>query len=107
MQFLVYRATRPPLPRGLSYPYVSLFQDNWDDFGWRCRFIATLHRSDDEDDDVDLGAIRIATDGDAFRVPQRDLPAVLEKLPARSASLGESIAYYRRIGDMPLRLRNA
>ncbi len=52
---------------------------------------------------MDLGAVRIAADGGQFRV--RTLPAVLEKLPPKSASLGESLAYYRGIGSLPSRLR--
>ena len=55
MQFLLYR-TRSPLPqKGLTYPYVSLYQDAWDDFGWQCRFLATLHRS--KEDKIELGAV--------------------------------------------------
>lgn len=100
MQILVYHARNPPFLAGLEYPYISLFQDNWDDFGWKCRFIARLHRSETEE--LDLGALRISADGDQFRVKQ--LPVVLAGLPPRSASLGESIAYYRRIGDLPQRL---
>jgi energy-coupling factor transporter ATP-binding protein EcfA2 len=102
MQFLVYQRTSIRHANGLTYPYVSLYQDNWDDFGWKCRFLARLHRS--KDDEVDLGAVRISADGDQFRA--KNLPAVLDELPARSASLGESIAYYRRIGNLPTRLRS-
>ncbi|MDO8838451.1 MAG: AAA family ATPase [Parvibaculum sp.] len=85
----------------LRHPYISLFQDNWDDFGWKCRFEATLHLSEDEE--VDLGPLRIAADDNAFRV--HDLPTVLDQLPARSASLGESVAYYRKIRGLLPRTR--
>lgn len=102
MQFLIYQGRAvPPPTKGLTYPYVSLYQDSWDDFGWKCRFVATLHRS--KNDEVDLGAVRISADGGQFRA--KALPVVLDKLPPRSASLGESIAYYRRIGNLPRRLR--
>lgn len=104
MQFLVYHRRRTvPRLADISYPYVSLYQDNWDDFGWKCRFVATLHLSADEE--VDLGPLRIATHDNGFRIS--DLPAILDKLPPQSASLGESIAYYRRIGNLraPLRRR--
>lgn len=101
MQFLIYRARSEPVLKGLTYPYVSLYQDAWDDFGWKCRFLATLHRSKDES--VDLGAVRIAVRDKGFR--GGDLPELLEKLPANAASLGESIAYYRRIGELPDTLR--
>ena len=102
MQFLVYRSRSVPVLDGLTYPYVSLYQDAWDDFGWKCRFIATLHRRQNEK--VDLGAVRIAVGDTGFR--GGDLPATFEKLPANAASLGESIAYYRRIGELPDRLRS-
>jgi energy-coupling factor transporter ATP-binding protein EcfA2 len=101
MQFLIYQGRTIPHVKGLTCPYVSLYQDNWDDFGWKCRFLARIHRS--KDDEVDLGAVRISANGDQFRA--ESLPVVLDKLPARSASLGESIAYYRRIGSLPSRLR--
>ena len=101
MQFLVYKTRSVPALKGLTYPYVSLYQDAWDDFGWKCRFIATLHRSKDEN--IDLGAVRIAVRDRGFRGD--DLPEILEKLPPNAASLGESIAYYRRVGELPDRLR--
>jgi energy-coupling factor transporter ATP-binding protein EcfA2 len=101
MQFLVYRTRSTPTQKGLTYPYVSLYQDNWDDFGWKCRFLATLHRG--KDDEVELGAVRIAVGDKGFR--GGELPALIEKLPANAASLGESIAYYRRIGGLPEKLR--
>lgn len=102
MQILVYHKRRTvPQLEGLRYPFISLYQDAWDDFGWKARFLATLHL--DEEEEVDLGALRIASRGNAYRV--EDMPAVLEKLPKNSASLGESIAYYRRIGAMPAPMR--
>lgn len=103
MQFVIYYGRRVPTVEGLEYPYISLFQDNWNDFGWKCRFVATLHR--DEDREIELGPVRISADGDDFHL--KDLPAVLEALPKRSASLGESIAYYRRLRDLPQKVRSA
>jgi predicted ATPase len=102
MQFLIYHGRNAPMNR-LDYPYVSLYQDNWNDFGWRCRFLATLHRG--EDQLIELGPLRISADGHEFHL--QGLPTVLDKLPARSASLGESIAYYRRLRDLPRKLRSA
>ena len=102
MQFLIYRTNAVPERRNVEFPYVSLYQDNWDDFGWRCRFIATLHQSETEE--TSLGAVRIAKGGESFR-GGKQLPVVLEKLPTNSASLGESIAYYRRLQHLPAKLR--
>lgn len=97
MQILVYRKRRTvPQLAEIEYPFISLFQDAWDDFGWKARFLAVLHVS--ANDEIDLGAVRIASRERAFRVD--DLPVILDRLPKASASLGESIAYYRRIRGM-------
>jgi hypothetical protein len=101
MQFLIYRASKEPTLKGLKFPYVSLYQDAWDDFGWKCRFIATLHLSKDQS--TDLGALRIASANSGFRAD--DLPSILARLPTKAASLGESVAYYRRIGELPAKYR--
>jgi predicted ATPase len=102
VQILVYHKRRTvPQLASVEYPFISLYQDAWDDFGWRVRFLATIHVT--EDDEIDLGAVRIATRDEGFRV--QDMPVVLDKLPRLSASLGESIAYYRRIGAMALSMR--
>src|SRR3954451_3115685 len=97
MQFFIYggRAS-PPRSNDLKYPYVTLYQDNWDDFGWKCRFIATIHLS--KGNEVDLGALRIASNNRSFRI--RELPAIINKFPPKTASLGESIAYYRKLRDL-------
>lgn len=104
VQILIYqrRRTVPSRP-DLAYPYVSLYQDNWDDYGWKCRFLATLHLSEHEE--VDLGPMRIAARDEAFR--GRDLPTVIERLPPLSASLGESVAYYRRLRSLRPAIRRA
>lgn len=103
MQLLIYYGRTPPTKNGLKYPYISLYQDNWDDFGWRCRFVASLHRS--EENKLELGAVRISANGNQFRAS--GLPIILKQLPPLSASLGESIAYYRRIAQLPKKLQSA
>jgi hypothetical protein len=76
-----------------TYPFVVLYQDNWDDFGNRCRFVATLWLSADKS--LDLGGVRIAVGDEPYRA--KDLPRTLNKLPDGAVSLGESIAYYRKL----------
>lgn len=78
MQILVYhnRRTVPQLAK-IEYPFISLFQDAWDDFGWKTRFLATLHVTEDEE--IDLGAVRIASKAKGFR--SEAMPAILDKLP--------------------------
>lgn len=45
MQFWV----RTNISRRLrTFPYVVLVHDNWDDYGYKTTFSATLHRSDRE-----------------------------------------------------------
>ncbi|MDM9628481.1 AAA family ATPase [Rhizobium sp. S152] len=95
MQFVVHKLAKAPVTAELHYPFVGLYQDNWNDYGWRSRFVATLHVSDKEA--IDLGPLRIAHDNKGFRA---NTTAVLEALPKNVASLGESIAYYRRIRDL-------
>ncbi|WP_060644086.1 AAA family ATPase [Ensifer sp. Root423] len=102
MQFVVHKAAKPPASARINYPFAGLYQDNWNDFGWRCRFVATLHISADEA--VDLGPVKIAQDNDGFRA---NTPAFFEILPNNVASLGESIAYYRRIEDLTPELQLA
>jgi hypothetical protein len=51
-----------------------------------------------KDKTAELGALRIASNNRSFRV--RDLPAIIDKFPLKTASLGESIAYYRKLRDL-------
>jgi energy-coupling factor transporter ATP-binding protein EcfA2 len=89
--------------KGLKFPYASLYQDNWDDFGWKCRFTARLHIS--EDQTIDLGGLRIAKDDKGLRF--RELPCIIDAMPRKIASLAESIAYYRKLRNLPARLRRS
>ena len=95
MQFVIYRGENPPQRKDVQYPFVSLYQDNWNDFSIRCRFEARLHVNADLE--IELGPVRIVVDGKPFHVTVR-LPAVFDGLES-PAALGESIAYYRRLRD--------
>ena len=101
MRIVVYAGRHEPPDEG-PYPYVLLYQDNWDDFGYRCRFVAELRLSDEHH--VELGGVRIAVGRRGFRAA--GMPATLERLPRGAASMGESVAYYSKLRyEVPERIR--
>lgn len=91
MRIVIYQGKKEPADKG-PYPYVLLYQDNWNDFGFTARFVAELRLSKHER--VDLGGMRIAIGIDEFR---SNVPNELTKLPRNAASMGESIAYYTKL----------
>lgn len=91
MRIVIYYGRSEPIDEG-PYPYILLYQDNWDDFGFTARFVAELRLS--EEDRVDLGGMRIAVGTEGFRA---NVPETLTKLPRSAVSMGESIAYYRKL----------
>lgn len=100
MRIVIYSGRTEPADEG-PYPYVLLYQDNWNDFGLRARFIAELRLSEEER--VDLGGMRIAVGTIGFRA---DIPDTLTSLPRNAASMGESIAYYTKLRyEVPDRIR--
>lgn len=100
MRIVIYHGRKAPAPEG-PYPYVLLYQDNWNDFGFRSRFYAELRLSADRV--VELGGLRIADGIEGFRV---ETPARLAALPSTAASMGESIAYYRLLNEeVPAKVR--
>lgn len=101
MRIVIYAGRHEPPEQG-PYPYVLLYQDNWDDFGYRCRFLAELRLSDEQH--VELGGMRIAIGRRGFRA--EETPATLERLPRGAASMGESVAYYSKLRyEVPDRVR--
>jgi len=91
MRIVIYTGRTEPADAG-PYPYVLLYQDNWNDYGMRSRFVAELRLSADEH--VDLGGMRIAIGRHGFRA---EVPETLTRLPRGAASMGESIAYYTKL----------
>lgn len=91
MRIVIYDGRAKPLSQG-PYPYVMLYQDNWNDYGMYSRFVAELRLSAKKE--VDLGGLRIATGTEGFR---SEIPATLKRLPPGSTSMGESIAYYTKL----------
>ena len=94
MKVLVFSSRRHPDVSDGPFPLVSLYQDNWDDYGHKCRFIAVLWLSAHQK--VELGGVRVAVQDTGFRSA---VPRVWDDLPTGVISLGESIAYYRSLRD--------
>jgi len=80
--------------RGLptSYPYFTLFIDNWDDFGTKCLFRLRLHQS--ADDVIDVGDVKILQKDS----PRTKLPGRFDALtPGKCISLGQSLDFYEAL----------
>lgn len=93
MWFVVkFRERRSPTTQ--DFPYVVLTQDNWDDYGYRTTFSATLHLSPDES--LELGTVKILRKGEAGGfTPMPNVP--FESLGPEYCSLGQSLDYYEQL----------
>lgn len=93
MRFVVkFRQGKSPTTR--HYPHAVLAQDNWDDYGYKSTFYATLRLSADEE--VDLGNVKIieaSRTGGYADMPKR----AFERLPEGFASLGADLSYYEAL----------
>jgi len=77
-----------------SYPHVVLVQDNWDDYGYKTTYHATLHPSDDEI--VELGTVKILWERQTSGYgPLPREPFV--RLGPEFCSLGGDLDYYETI----------
>ena len=76
------------------YPHVVLVQDNWDDYGYRSTFDATLHLS--PEDRIELGNIKII---EADRTSgYTEMPRTpFDRLSPKHASLGADLDYYEKL----------
>jgi hypothetical protein len=93
MQFVVeFRTGKSPQPT--SYPHVKLLQDNWDDYGYKTTFYATLHLSEEET--VDLGNVKILEEKQTSGyTPMPKEP--FERLGSNFCSLGGHLDYYENL----------
>lgn len=91
-------------PRVFTYPTAILTNDNWDDFGYKTLFYATLHLSKNES--IDLGGVKILR----YDYPVEPFTTKLEKrsmrLDAQFCSLGDSLDYYERLNDIDPKIRD-
>lgn len=95
----IYRRAAPDLS-GATFPMITLFRDNWDDYGKKTLFVAHLYTS--EEDSVRIGAVKIAVGENDYR-PETGI--TIAELPQRSYSLGQDVGYYRTLGQIKPRLR--
>ena len=95
MQVQAYSRSAPPeRGGGLGFPHIRLEQVTWDDYGYKSTFSVELVVSNDEK--VELGGVKVALGKEGCRLSH--LPAILQDLDPGIVSLGQSIAYYRRLG---------
>lgn len=76
-----------------KYPYVVLVPDNWDDYGYKSSFEATLHVS--AGDSVELGTVKIIKEGQDGGYTK--LPNSFEALGEGYCSLGQHMDYYKEL----------
>ena len=77
-----------------NYPYVTLYQDNWDDYGYKTSYLARLHASGDEE--LELGNLKILYKNQTSGygpLPRHPF----ESLGSEFCSLGEDLDYYERL----------
>src|ERR1700675_1875746 len=93
MWFIVkFRERRSP--RTDKYPHVVLGQDNWDDYGYKTTFDATLYLSPDEKSD--LGNVKILKKGQqGGYTPMPREP--FDGLGDDYCSLGGDLDYYEKL----------
>lgn len=91
MRFVVQKqGGRPPQ----SFPHVVLVQDNWDDYGYKTTFQATLHLSADEA--LDLGNLKImrrSQQGGFTEMPSGEF----DELGEDYGSLGADVDFYETL----------
>ena len=93
MRFVVqFRSGRSPTTS--HYPHVVLVQDNWDDFGYKTTFAATLHLSASEQHD--LGNIKVIEAGRTSGYTEMPRES-FQELPTGHASLGQDLDYYEKL----------
>ena len=93
MLFIV-KPRKGPRPETNQFPYVLLVQDDWDDFGYKTTFYATLHLSLNEQ--LELGNIKILKKGQLKGLTEMPQGPFVE-LGENYCSLGENLEYYETL----------
>jgi len=87
------------IPTGINYPYVKLVRDNWDDYGYKTTYYATLYLSQGET--VDLGDVKIIREGQTSG--PTPIPAKpFDRLGPAFCSLGSGLDYYKKLLELGL-----
>lgn len=105
IHFYVYRAPKRPKPKIVKYPAVFLFDDSWDDYGYKTLFSASI-QIDKDSEEVDLGELKILEISRSGVVHSPNIDDRFTELSTTFCSLGQSVRYYRRLrDDLPTSIR--
>jgi predicted ATPase len=105
LYFYVYRAPKRPKPRKVQYPAVFLFDDNWDDFGYKTLFKSSI-QLDADSREIELGEVKILEISDEGPISSPRIDDHFTSLEATFCSLGQSVRYYRHLrDDLPVGVR--
>jgi hypothetical protein len=105
IHFYIYRAPKRPKPTKVQYPAVFLFDDNWDDYGYKTLFRVSIVLEKGAEE-VELGEVKIleVADGERIYVPR--IEGQFRGLTTNFCSLGQSVRYYRHLrDDLPVKVR--
>lgn len=93
-----------PIEVERTYPHILLIRDNWNDYGYETLFQARLSKTPDEE--IKLGSVKIAHFGHRTEQNMRDVVKVEQSaLGPDFFSLGQDLAYYQHLKDLPESLR--
>jgi predicted ATPase len=105
LHFYVYRPRKRPKPSKVKYPAIFLFDDNWDDYGYRTLFRASI-QVDANEEEKELGEVKILQISKSRTIYSPELEESFTSLDTDYCSLGQSIGYYRRLrDDLPSSIR--
>lgn len=83
-------------------PYVRLWSDNWDDYGFKTMYSASLRL---ESEEFKLGNVKILQRNQESGRPE--LSRIFESLDGDFCSIGQSIEYYEHLMELPQDLRHS
>lgn len=81
-----------------KYPFVVLWNDNWDDYHFRTTFRAELYLG--KNDVADLGQVKILPKGLPRSGGEVKLPKEFESLRPEYCALGQTFTYYETLKDL-------
>ncbi len=89
-------------PQNVSFPFVALAVDNWDDYSFKTLYHPVIYLSEDEK--VDLRDVKILERGQLSGGPK--IPESFMQLDDCYCSLGQELAYYESLLALPDNIRN-
>ena len=101
MQFFVV-GHHSPTPDYKKYPFVELVNDNWNDYGFKTLFHPIVHLSQKRY--VNLGNVKILKLDQEYG--RTDVDDVFNRLDESYCSLGQELAYYESLMELPEKIRD-